>query len=84
MPSTISKPKLKVSVFLNLIDLSLPFSSSFVSIDGSRRVFDVEVLNDEGIYEKLDPEKNYTISSHNYLILDKSLITWVILSLIFY
>lgn len=58
------------------IDSSIPSSvkldehENFVSIDGSRRVFDVEVLNDEGIYEKLDPEKNYTISSHNYLILD--------------
>lgn len=43
---------------------------NFISIEGSRRVLDVEVLNDEGVYEKLDPEKNYTISSHNYLILD--------------
>ncbi len=43
---------------------------NFVSIEGSRRVLDVEVLNDEGVYEKLNPEKKYTIASHNYLLLD--------------
>jgi 2',3'-cyclic-nucleotide 2'-phosphodiesterase (5'-nucleotidase family) len=43
---------------------------NFVSIEGSRRVLDVEVLNDEGVHEKLNPEKKYTIASHNYLLLD--------------
>ena len=43
---------------------------NFVAIEGNRRVLEVEILNDEGIYEKLIPEKKYTISSHNYLLLD--------------
>ena len=57
-------------------DSSIPSSvkldehENFVSIEGKRRVLEVEILNDEGIYEKLIPEKKYTISSHNYLLLD--------------
>ena len=57
-------------------DSSIPSSvkldehENFVAIEGKRRVLEVEILNDEGIYEKLIPEKKYTISSHNYLLLD--------------
>ncbi len=58
-------------------DSSIPSSvkfdeyENFISVEGSRRVFDVEVLNDSGVYEKLNPEKIYTIASHNYLLLEK-------------
>lgn len=44
---------------------------NFVSVEGTRRVLDVEILNSSGTYEKLNPEKIYTIASHNYLLLDK-------------
>lgn len=41
----------------------------FVAVNGARRVKDAEVLNREtGEYEPLDPEKTYTLASHNYLL----------------
>ena len=58
-------------------DSSIPSSvkldehENFVSVEGTRRVLDVEILNSNGTYEKLNPEKKYTIASHNYLLLDK-------------
>ena len=40
----------------------------FLSCGDNRRVKDVMVLNEDGSYVNLDPEKIYTIASHNYLI----------------
>lgn len=42
----------------------------FVAVTGARRVCDVYVLNPNGEYEPLDPEKIYTVASHNYLLKD--------------
>lgn len=39
----------------------------FVSVAGERRVSDVYVLQN-GEYVPLDPEKTYTVASHNYLL----------------
>ncbi len=43
-------------------------NNMFVEITGERRVKDVYVLNKNGEYEQLDPNKVYTVASHNYLI----------------
>lgn len=44
---------------------------AFVSVEGARRVSDVKVLNSKtGEYEAIDASKNYTLASHNYLLLD--------------
>ena len=41
----------------------------FAGIEGERRVCDVMVLNqDTNEYEPLDPEKTYTMASHEYLL----------------
>jgi len=40
----------------------------FVSVNGERRVKNVMILGDQGEYELLDPEKIYTVASHNYLL----------------
>ncbi len=41
----------------------------FIGVNGDRRIKDVTVLNAEtGEYEPLDPEKTYTLASHNYLL----------------
>ncbi len=45
-------------------------NGNFVTVTGERRVKDVFVENSEGIYEPLDPTKEYTFASHNYLIKD--------------
>ena len=37
---------------------------------GDRRVKDVQVLQKDGTYAPLDPEKTYTLSCHNYLLKD--------------
>lgn len=56
------------------IDTSIPSSvifdenNMFVEVSGERRVKDVYVLNKNGVYEPLDPNKEYTVASHNYLI----------------
>lgn len=43
----------------------------FVSVSGERRVKDVKILNSEtGEYEDIDPEKTYTLASHNYMLHD--------------
>ena len=39
-----------------------------VSIGDVRRVMDVQVMNDAGEYEPIDPEAIYTVASHNYLL----------------
>lgn len=40
----------------------------FQAVDGERRVKDVEVMNEAGDYQPLEPEKEYTLASHNYMI----------------
>lgn len=40
----------------------------FVSCEGARRVRDVRVLQEDGSYAELEPDKTYTVASHNYLI----------------
>ncbi len=43
-------------------------SGMFLSCGENRRVKDVMVLGDDGEYVPLDPQKTYTLASHNYLI----------------
>ena len=40
----------------------------FVAVTGDRRVKDVQVLQADGTYAPIDPEKTYTVSCHNYLL----------------
>ena len=42
----------------------------FVEVAGDRRVKDVEVLQEDGTYAPLDPNKTYTLACHNYLLRD--------------
>ena len=42
----------------------------FVEITGDRRVKDVEVLQEDGTYAPIDPNKTYTLACHNYLLKD--------------
>lgn len=41
---------------------------SFLSCGDNRRVKDVMVLQEDGSYINLEPDKMYTVASHNYLI----------------
>ena len=42
---------------------------SFVSVEGARRVQDVQVLNQTtNTYDPIDPAKTYTLASHNYML----------------
>lgn len=65
---------LQVSGLTYTIDTSIESSvvtdenNMFVSIDGPRRIKNVKVLDENGVYQDLDPEKTYTLASHNYLI----------------
>lgn len=65
---------LQVSGLKYTIDTSIESSVTldendmFVSVDGARRVSDVQVLNDAGEYEPIDLEKTYTVASHNYML----------------
>ncbi len=65
---------LQVSGLKYTIDLNIESSvqvddkSMFVSVDGLRRVKDVQVLNQNGEYEPIDLEKTYTLASHNYML----------------
>ena len=65
---------LQVSGLKYTVDLNIPSSvtvddkSMFVSVDGLRRVKDVQVLNGDGVYEPIDVEKTYTLASHNYML----------------
>ena len=43
-------------------------NGNFVEVSGERRVKDVYVEKSEGVYEPIDPQKEYTLASHNYLI----------------
>lgn len=40
----------------------------FIEVAGDRRVKDVEVLQDDGTYAPIDPDKTYTLACHNYLL----------------
>ena len=42
----------------------------FVEVAGERRVRDVEVLQEDGTYAPIDPNKTYTLACHNYLLKD--------------
>jgi len=42
-------------------------NGAFIKVEGERRVKNVQVL-ENGEYKNIDPEKNYTISSHNFLL----------------
>ncbi len=56
------------------VDTSIPASvvldenGCLLSIEGERRVKNIMILNQTGEYEAIDPEKTYTMASHNYLI----------------
>lgn len=39
-----------------------------VSIGDTRRVIDVQILQDDGSYAPIDPSATYTLASHNYMI----------------
>ena len=41
-----------------------------VRINGQRRVTDVQILQKDGSYAPLDPERVYTLASHNYMLKD--------------
>jgi len=43
-------------------------NDSFVSVQGERRVKNVMVINEAGQYEPIDPNRTYTLASHNYLL----------------
>ena len=43
----------------------------FVEVSGERRVKDVQVLQEDGTYAPIDPNKTYTVACHNYLLKDK-------------
>ena len=42
----------------------------FVSVEGERRVKDLQILQADGTYAPIDPEKIYTVACHNYLLKD--------------
>ncbi len=64
----------QVSGLRYTIDTSVPSSvqmdenGMFVSVDGPRRIKDVEVLTEDGTYVPLEAEKVYTLASHNYML----------------
>ena len=65
---------LQVSGLKYTIDLNITSSvkvddkSMFVSVEGLRRVKNVQVLNQAGEYEPIDLGKTYTLASHNYML----------------
>lgn len=56
------------------INITIPTSvqmndkGMLVDIGGTRRVTDVQILQADGTYAPIDPEKIYTLASHNYMI----------------
>ena len=48
--------------------VELDENGNFVAVTGERRVKDVYVENEDGTFEPLDANKEYTFASHNYLI----------------
>ena len=65
---------LQVSGLRYTVDTSIPSAvevdevGMFLSCGEPRRVRDVQVLQLDGSYAPLDPNKTYTLASHNYLI----------------
>ncbi len=60
------------------VDISVPTSvvldaeERFVSVDGKRRVSNIKILDSESNkYLPIDLDKQYTVASHNYLLLDQ-------------
>ncbi len=64
----------QVSGLKYTIDTSIPAgvafdeNGMFTEFTGERRVKDVTVLGADGNYAPIDPQKTYTVASHNYLI----------------
>lgn len=65
---------LHVSGLKYTIDTTVPTSVTMddygmlVSIGQTRRVKDVQILQDDGTYAPIDPNATYTLASHNYMI----------------
>lgn len=65
---------LQVSGLKYVIDTSVASSvqldenGMFLSVDGARRVKDVQVMDEDGQYVPLDKDAVYTLASHNYLL----------------
>ena len=65
---------LQVSGLKFSIDLSVASTvetdekGMFIQVTGDRRVKNVQVLQADGTYAPLDPEKIYTVACHNYLL----------------
>lgn len=63
----------QVSGLRFVIDTSIPNpvvlnGEVFAGVEGERRVKNVEVLNDDGSYEPIDPEKTYTLTANSFTI----------------
>lgn len=58
------------------IDTSIPSSATFdeknmfTGVSGERRVKDIMIMNKDGEYEPLDPDKEYTIASSSYVLIN--------------
>ena len=62
---------LKFSVDLNVDSTVVKDEKKmFVEVAGDRRIKDVEVLQEDGSYAPIDPNKTYTLACHNYLLKD--------------
>ena len=65
---------LQVSGLRYTIDTSIPSTvevdeaGMFLACGENRRVRDVQVLQPDGSYAPIEPDKTYTLASHNYLI----------------
>lgn len=65
---------LQVSGLKYTVDTSIPSTvevdeaGMFISCGENRRVKDVQVMQKDGSYAPIDPDKTYTLASHNYLI----------------
>ncbi len=65
---------LQVSGLKYTIDPNVPSSvvldehKQFVKVEGARRVKDVMIIKADGTCEPIDPEKTYTLASHNYML----------------
>ena len=60
---------LKFSVDLNVDSTVVKDDMKFfVEVAGDRRVKDVEILQGDGTYAPIDPNKTYTLACHNYLL----------------
>jgi 2',3'-cyclic-nucleotide 2'-phosphodiesterase (5'-nucleotidase family) len=61
---------LKYSIDLTVAPaVTVDDKGAFVSVDGDRRVYDVQVLDgDTGTYEPIDLAATYTLASHDYML----------------